>query len=338
MTTLSSQTSFHHHILSFWKGIIALTYLLISMPHAESPGQSCKAGFDKLFVNDGPLTPELVADLRPTPVDTPIEEARRRFDEDGYLFLKGLLPRQDVLRAREQYFKLLSPSGVLKPGSEPVDGIFDTSKDKLDFPGIGAGFADSNGRPTGPHPEVAAMFVELALQAHTEAWYKEDFCKHPALQDYVSRLTGWGDDTWAVRRTLLRNNTPGNKAIGVHYDQIFLRHGEDTAVTAWVPIGDVTRQGGGLIYLERGHLLGAEIENEFTDKAKASGLTDAEAKSAFNQNMMSGGLLADGPAEFATRYNRRWLLTEYEAGDVVLHNAYAVLHHPVPFGPPLWIC
>ncbi|EXJ67642.1 phytanoyl-CoA hydroxylase [Cladophialophora psammophila CBS 110553] len=293
------------------------------MPHAESP-EPLLPWEEQLFVNDGPLTPDQYADLRPTTLDIPIEEARKRYEEDGYLFIKGLLPREDVLKAREEYFKLLSPSGVLKPGTKPVDGIFDETKDKLDFPGIGAGFADANGRPTGPHPEVATLFVELALKAHTEDWYKEDFCKHPALRNYIAKLTGWGDDTLGIRRTLLRNNTPGNKAIGVHYDQIFLRHGEDTAVTAWVPMGDISRPGGGLIYLDKGHTLGAEMEHDFTTKAKATGLTDDEAKSAFNQNMMSGGLLADGPAEFGKQWNRRWLLTAYEAGDVVLHNAYAI--------------
>lgn len=95
----------------------------------------------------------------------------------------------------------------------------------------------------------------------------------------------------------------GNKAIGVHYDQIFLRYGEDTAVTAWVPIGDIKIHGGGLIYLENGmsitprrikteqlpgHKLGAEIEEEFTEKAKAAGLSEEEAKFAFNRNMMHG--------------------------------------------------
>jgi len=279
---------------------------------------------EKLFVNDGPLEPGQFAELKPTALDTPIEEARRRYDEDGYLFVKGLLPREDVLKAREEYFNLLAPSGVLKPDSQPVEGIFDSSKDRLDFPGIGAGSTDSNGRPSGAHPEVAALFVDLALQAHTAPWYKDDFCQHPALRNYIAKLTGWGDNTKGIRRTLLRNNTPGNKAIGVHYDQIFLRYGEDTAVTAWVPMGDISRQGGGLIYLERGHTLGTELEADFTKKAKAAGLSDEEAKNAFNQNMMSGGLLADGPAAFGKQHNRRWLLTAYEAGDVVLHNAYAI--------------
>lgn len=277
-----------------------------------------------LAVNDGLLTADQYGDLKQTSLDTPIEQARLRFKEDGYLFVKGLIPRQDVLKVREEYFKLLSPSGVLKPGTNPVDGIFDQTQDKLDFPGIGAGFADANGRPTGPHPEVASKFIDLALKAHTEPWYKEVFCNHPDLLAYISRLTGWGHDTIAIRRTLLRNNTPGNKAIGVHYDQIFLRHGEDTSVTAWVPMGDISRQGGGLIYLEKGHSLGSDMEQAFTIKAKATGLTEAETRSAFNQNMMTGGLLSDGPLAFGKEHNRRWLITDYQAGDVVLHNAYAV--------------
>lgn len=70
--------------------------------------------------------------------------------------------------------------------------------------------------------------------------------------------------------------------------------------------------------------MGSELEEDFTQKAKSAGLSDEDAKSAFNQNMMSGGLLADGPAEFSKTHKRRWLVTAYEAGDVVLHNAYAV--------------
>jgi len=104
-----------------------------------------------------------------------------------------------------------------------------------------------NGRPG---DERADMFVDLALKAHTQDLYAEVFCKHPSLLEFVSKLTGWGGNTMALRRTLLRNNVPGTKPIGVHYDQIFLRYGEDSIVTAWVPIGDIKLNGGVLIYLE----------------------------------------------------------------------------------------
>ncbi|KAF2164199.1 hypothetical protein M409DRAFT_68075 [Zasmidium cellare ATCC 36951] len=295
------------------------------MPHATYDPPAPWTG-QQLYVNDGPLQPDQVGALRETTLDAPIEEIRRRYNEDGYVFLKQLLPRQDVLKAREQYFSLLQPSGCLKPGTRPVQGIFDSSKDHRDYPGIGAGGQDENGRPIGPNPEIASKFVDLALQAHNEDWYKETFCKHPALLKFVQDFTSWQDNTMAIKRTLLRNNTPGNKAIGVHYDQIFLRHGADTAVTAWVPLGDVKVTGGGLIYLEKGHTIGAEMEKDFTIKAKQTGFSDEEARNAFNANMMHGGMLHNGPAEFSRDFQRRWLVAAngYEAGDVVLHNAFAI--------------
>lgn len=209
----------------------------------------------ELFVNDGRLEPAMIGRMRKTTLGTAIEEIRRRYEEDGFVYVKGVLPREDVLTARRKYFELLQPTGILKPGTKPVEGIFNTSIDALNFPGIGAGIAgssDAEGRTTGPDVQIARMFGDLALKAHHEDWYKEALCHHPALHEFVAKMTGWGDNTKSIRRTLLRNNTPGNKAIGVHYDQIFLRHGEDTFVTAWVPVGDIKIDGGGLIYLEKG--------------------------------------------------------------------------------------
>lgn len=46
----------------------------------------------------------------------------------------------------------------------------------------------------------------------------------------------------------------------------------------------------------------------------------------FNQNMLSTGLLADGAREYLEVFDKRWLVTSYEAGDVVLHNPFAVRH------------
>jgi len=53
-------------------------------------------------------------------------------------------------------------------------------------------------------------------------------------------------------------------------------------------------------------------------------LTEQETKDAFNQNMLSTGLLADGPREYSDTFDRRWLVTNYEAGDVVLHTPFTV--------------
>lgn len=300
-----------------------------------------------LHVNDGLLASNEVDKLHPSYPSEPMEVLRERYNKNGYLLLKGLLPRVDVLSARASYFESLSASGVIEPGSAAVDGIFNSSASASDYPGIGAGSLGGNLRPG--ETDKSEIFVDLALKAHTDDWYcgSEDgktkgFCNHPVLRDFISRFSGWGDDTLAVKRTLLRNNTPGNKAIGVHYDQSFMRYGEPTSVTAWVPIGDVSLDGGGLIYLEGGMFfsvllrdrvitntslgekLGEEIENDFNAKAKAAGMSDEEMRNAFNANMMSTGFLCEGPGDFGRRYGRKWLVTAYEAGDVVLHTPHMV--------------
>lgn len=283
----------------------------------------------ELFVNDGRLPPEYIGLVTPTTLDTPMEEIRRRYREDGHVLVKGVLPREDVLEARRKYFEMLAPTGVLAPGTDPVEGVFNTALDRLNFPGIGAGpdTVDADNKVTGPDPVAARKFGDLAMAAHKEDWYKEDLCRHPALHKFVAEMMGWGENTYGLTRTILRNNVPKNKAVGVHYDQIFLRHGDDGALTAWVPIGDVKLDGGGLIYLEKGHEVGAEIERDFTERARAAGFSDDETKHAYNQNMMGGGLLSEEPLAFAKEHGRRWLLTPYEAGDVIFHHAYAVGIH-----------
>jgi phytanoyl-CoA hydroxylase len=204
------------------------------MPHATGINAADRVidpeeGNHPLYVNDGRLEQSQIGPLRPSTLDLPIEELRKRFDDDGYLFVKNILPRDTVLATRSMYFNFLKPTGVLKPGTSAIEGIFDETKDRSQFPGIGAGAAGGNGHP-GEH---AAAFVDRALEAHYQTWYHEGLCKHPALKNFVARLTGWGDNTKAFERTLLRNNVPGNKAIGVHYDQYVSTPG---SVKVWLTI------------------------------------------------------------------------------------------------------
>ena len=52
--------------------------------------------------NQGIIEDGHVGWLRPTAKDTPLSEIRKRFEEDGYVFVKGLIPREDVMKVREQ--------------------------------------------------------------------------------------------------------------------------------------------------------------------------------------------------------------------------------------------
>lgn len=50
----------------------------------------------------GRVSTDYIGLLRPTPASLPMEEMRQRLKHDGYLFVKGLIPREDVLDAREK--------------------------------------------------------------------------------------------------------------------------------------------------------------------------------------------------------------------------------------------
>lgn len=60
--------------------------------------------------NGGRVSTDHIGLLRPTPASLPMEEMRQRLKQDGYLFVKGLIPREDVLGARE---KCVHPDAVL---------------------------------------------------------------------------------------------------------------------------------------------------------------------------------------------------------------------------------
>ena len=52
----------------------------------------------------------------------PSETLLQRYEADGYLWLKGLLPRREVLDFRGYFFGQFKASGLLAPGSDPVEG------------------------------------------------------------------------------------------------------------------------------------------------------------------------------------------------------------------------
>ena len=52
---------------------------------------------------------------------------------------------------------------------------------------------------------------------------------------------------------------------------------------------------------------------------KAKDFTPEQRISAFNSNMIRGGILSSDAGGFGKVYNRKWLVTDYEDGDVIFH-------------------
>ena len=53
----------------------------------------------------GTIEDQHMARLRLTPKDTPLPELKQRLNEDGYLFVKNFIPREDVLHIRRRYVR-----------------------------------------------------------------------------------------------------------------------------------------------------------------------------------------------------------------------------------------
>lgn len=209
----------------------------------------------------------------------------------------------------------MSPSGLLKPGTDPVDGIYCGADSRKYLPP--GNLRRLFGLKDDPEPD---KYVECMISAH-EAYFYLELCMIPELRALVREFTGWEQEKM-LQRTMLRAFVPNSELTPVHFDQMYLRAGPPTSLTAWVPIGGVSLEGGGLMYLEGSSDIGKTTEEEFARNAE--NLSDEERVSVFNKNMNDGGFLSRDTVKYGEQLNRKWLITEYEAGDVIFHNPFMV--------------
>ncbi len=251
-----------------------------------------------LMSNGRPLSssPHRLGWMRGHSAATPMGELRSIYETNGCLLVKGLLPRAEVLAFREQFFAFMAGAGIIQPGTEPRDGI-----------------CRSDG--------VAEPMARKYLMEFVRSARYEKFCMHDKLVDFLDEFLG--GLSYLHKRKIIRYTKPSDpSATGAHYDLVYIRGGTERLVTAWIPIGDVPVHMGGLVYLEGSHFLGRTMEGQFA--AANATLSAEERVSAFNKNMNEGGWLTKDLAELADRHNTKWLIANYEAGDVMLHSPYMV--------------
>lgn len=149
----------------------------------------------------------------------------------------------------------------------------------------------------------------------------QDFCTMPRLWNFYQEfLQG---QPYLHKRKIIRFTYPDmDNCTGGHYDLIYLRAGTDRLCTSWIPLGDVPVEMGGLLYLEHSDAVGRQMEAEF--RVKNADLSPEERISAYNRNMREAGWISTNLVEMAERFNSRWLIADYEAGDMVIHSPYMI--------------
>lgn len=240
-------------------------------------------------------SPRRLGELVSSDPQSPVAELRAQYKKQGYLWLKGFFERQEILAFRERFFSAFEGLGLLEPGTAPEAGIY--SRETVD-----------------------ARAANRALMEFIRTAAYESFCLHPKLWVfYDAFLEG---PSYLHKRKIIRYTTPGGgRSTGAHYDLIYLRSGTDRVCSSWIPLGDTPLEMGGLAYLEGSDALGRKMEADFSELNR--NLPRAEQIDAYNKNMGQGWLTKDLKT-LAEKAEGRWLVADYEAGDMVIHSAYMI--------------
>jgi ectoine hydroxylase-related dioxygenase (phytanoyl-CoA dioxygenase family) len=224
-------------------------------------------------------------------------ELYKSFWGHGYIWIKRLLDPEIIHVFRRRFLQQCDQHRLLKAGSNSEDGIF-------------SGVSCSQ---------------KLINQIRQDCLMSPEFHSivySPKILDITAALLA--DDTQATRRKLIRCKFPNhsNEDTGAHYDRTYFRGGGDQFVTAWVPLGNISTDMGGLVYLENSHMTGQEIENRFDQYLNA--LPEQEQLTIRDRGMGGKGWLSKDLGTLAEVNDTRWLIANYEAGDVVIHSPYMI--------------
>ena len=239
--------------------------------------------------------PNRLGALTSSPATLSIQAVRQLLQSQGYVWFKGFFERAEILAFRRRFFDAFEQVGLIRSGSDPQQGLFSGHDD------------------TRLTQKILMEFVRTAAY--------EAFCLHPKLWQFYD--TYFESPSYLHKRKIVRYMPPGNTSTTpAHYDLVYLRGGTDKVVSSWIPLGDTTIEMGGLVYLEGSDALGRKMEADFS--ARNGNLSPAERISAYNKNMTEGGWVGKDLGAMAERFNARWLITDYEAGDMVIHSPYMI--------------
>ena len=210
---------------------------------------------------------------------------RARFEADGYLFLRGALGRDAVLRARARVMAHLTSLGtVLAPGREE-EGVLLERCEAGCVP-----FMEGKNELT-HSAEVAGVLEGARLRALMAA------VLGVLDADVVTFDNKWLRAGWRSFFT------------GAHVDRVYMGRGSSRVLTAWIPFGDASLELGALAVLAGSHRLPG-----FARLQATYGELDVE-----RDGFQGTGWFSTDPRELAAMDPAaQWLATDYRAGDVVV--------------------
>jgi hypothetical protein len=147
------------------------------------------------------------------------EALRGRFHDEGYLFIRGLHERQEVLNVRRDILELMAHDGQLDPASPLMDGTINPALDTQPT-------VSTRGREN----LKTVSLKRLLYGPRPMDFFRALFSREPAAYQFQ----------W------LRAGGQGAGST-VHADVVYMGRGTQQLCTCWTPLGDIPPEMGPLV-------------------------------------------------------------------------------------------
>ena len=233
---------------------------------------------------------------------------RERFNEDGYLLIRGLQKRDPVLSARQAFLEYLDNLGCLDPAAPLIDGAINTSR------GPRGGFRTQTGANlvVDASNELGPLAASDNGASLANAPPITGLVESPEIIKFFEGFLG--GEVLPFKHRWLRVAGTG-PSTAMHFDFMYMGKGTENVYSVWCPLGDTPKELGGLALSVGSHSSG--------ELKAAYGKLDA-----YDDDEQLKDLYARSPKEFASRFESKWHAADYKAGDVLIFGMY-MLHAPL---------
>lgn len=216
-----------------------------------------------------------------------------RMEEDGYVFLRGYLDRDEVIAGRHDMLQRIAGEDGLRDGTDLDDGVL-----------------------AGPDP--VRLRQDLTQRSEPLRRVLKDGQMTGLFERFLDGKVRPLDFIWT------RSVVPG-KGTPPHGDSVFMNRGTEQLYTAWTPFGDIDRQLGGLIVLERSHRLDEIVATYGQRDVDTYCEDDPNAEECRTTGKWPwNGQISNNPVELREQFGLRWLTTDFRMGDVLFFTMYTL--------------